>query len=422
MLISGFPFQRIYRVDMFELLLGLRYLRAKRKQAVFSVITIISVTGVMVGVMGLIVVLSVMNGFRADLLNKILGVNAHLLVRSYTGQLSDYEKIIKDIAAEDGVVAVTPAIYSQVMINSAGRSSGAIFRGIDTATAGDVIDIKPMIKQGQLKGLDEHNDGLPSIIIGKELASQIGVNPGDTLTVISPEGRLTPLGRAPNSREYRVVGLFISGMYEYDLTMVFVSVKEAQDFLGMDDAISVLEIKVDDIYKSDLVAESIQNIIGYPYWVQDWKNKNSSLFAALKLEKITMFVILTMIVLVGALNIISTLVMVVMEKTRDISILRAMGATKKSIMSIFMLQGLIVGFAGTIVGLIAGLGICHILDRYKFIELPAEVYYITTLPVKVEPFDVFMVTFAAVAISFLATLYPAWHASRLNPVEALRYE
>ncbi len=211
-------------------------------------------------------------------------------------------------------------------------------------------------------------------------------------------------------------------MYEYDLTMVFVSLKEAQDFLGTGDKISVLEIKVDDIYKSDRIGEFLQASLGHNYWIQDWKNKNRSLFSALKLEKITMFIILTMIVLVGALNIISTLVMVVMEKTRDISILRAMGATKKSIMSIFMLQGLIVGFAGTIAGLIFGLGICHILDRYKFIELPADVYYITTLPVKVETMDVLLVTIAAVAISFLATLYPSWHASRLDPVEALRYE
>ncbi|MFC1891105.1 lipoprotein-releasing ABC transporter permease subunit [Thermodesulfobacteriota bacterium] len=407
---------------MFELLLGLRYLKAKRKQAVFSIITVISVAGVMVGVMGLIVVLSVMNGFRADLMNKILGVNAHLLVRNYSGELSGYEKILNKITDTDGVIAVTPAIYSQVMVNSTGRASGAVFRGIDTNTAGDVIDIKPMVKEGLLNELDKYQGGLPSIIVGNELARQIGVIPGDTLTAVSPEGKLTPLGRTPNSRKYRVAGLFNSGMYEYDLTMVFVSLKEAQDFLGTEDKISVLEIKVDDIYKSDVIGESIQQTLGYPYWVQDWKHKNSSLFSALKLEKITMFIILTMIVLVGALNIISTLVMVVMEKTRDISILRAMGATKKSIMSIFMLQGLIVGFIGTIAGLVFGLGICHILDRYKFIELPADVYYITTLPVKVETLDVLLVTLAAVAISFLATLYPSWHASRLDPVEALRYE
>lgn len=406
----------------FESFLGIRYLKAKRKQAFISVITLISVAGIMVGVMALIVVLSVMNGFRADLMSKILGVNSHLVVLSYGGAYEDYEKIGEEIGRTEGVVASTPFIYSQVMVNSMGSVSGAVLRGLSTRTAGKVIGIERMIKQGTLFSLDKTHEGFPAIIVGSELSRQLGVLPGDKLTVVSPLGKLTPLGRVPNSRIYKVTALFDSGMYEYDATMVYVSLKEAQDFLELENRVTGIEVKVTDEYKSDLIGESIEKKLGHPYWTKDWKVMNKSLFSALKLEKITMFVILTMIVLVGALNIISTLVMVVMEKTRDMAILRAMGATAKSVMTIFMFQGLLVGLVGTLAGLASGLGICHVLGKYKFIKLPSDIYYISTLPVRVEMSDVLFVALAAVVISFLATLYPSWHAARLNPVEALRYE
>jgi lipoprotein-releasing system permease protein len=406
----------------FELFLSLRYLRAKRKQAFISVITVISVLGVMVGVMALVVVLSVMNGFRADLMSKILGVNSHILVLKYGGVFADYEKIAERVAKVNGVVATTPFIYAQVMINNSGNVSGAVLRGVDPRNVAGVMGFGKMIRDGSLASLEEDAAGFPPIIVGRELSRQIGAGPGDIVTLLSPEGRLTPLGRSPNTRRYRVVGIFDSGMYEYDASMVFVSLKEAQDFLALGDLVTGLEVRVDDIYESDNIAKKIQSNLGYPYWTKDWKVMNRSLFSALKLEKVTMFVILTMIVLVGALNIISTLVMVVMEKTRDIAILRAMGASAKSVMSIFMLQGLLVGMVGTIAGLISGLGICHLLARYKFISLPADVYYISTLPARVEFLDVWLVAVAAVFISFLATLYPAWYAARLKPVEAIRYE
>ena len=406
---------------LFEYFLGMRYLKAKRKQAFISVITVISVVGVMVGVMALIVVLSVMNGFTADLMSKILGVNSHLLIRSYGGAFSEHEEISEKVGGTEGVMATTPFIYSQVMVNSTGYASGAVLRGLDTGTAGGVIAIQRMLKEGTLTSLDNMHEKLPAIILGKELAKQLGARPGDKVTVLSPQGKLTPLGRVPNSRNYKVTALFDSGMYEYDATMAYVSLKEAQSFLGLGDRVTGIEVRVSDVDHADRVGESVAVKLGYPFWTQDWKQMNRALVSALKLEKLAMWVILTMIVLVGALNIISTLVMVVMEKNRDVAILRAMGASSKSIMSIFMFQGLLVGVVGTLTGLMSGLVLCHILDKYEF-PLPPDVYYIPTLPVKVEMLDVLLVTLAAVVISFLATIYPAWRASRVSPVEALRYE
>ncbi|MBW2064412.1 MAG: lipoprotein-releasing ABC transporter permease subunit [Deltaproteobacteria bacterium] len=406
----------------FEFFIGLRYLKAKRKQAFVSVITVISVVGVMMGVMALIVVLSVMNGFRQDLMSKILGVNSHLLVLSYEGAFSRYGEVARKVQSVRGVVATTPFIYGQVMVNSLGTASGAYLRGLDTNTATKVIGIKGMIKEGALSSLDKTHQGFPGIIIGKELAGRLGVRPGDILTVISPFGKLTPLGRVPSTRKYMITAIFDSGMYEYDSSLVFISLKEAQDFLGMGDRVTGLEVRVTEVEKADRIGEAISEKLGMPFWTKDWKLMNRTLVSALRLEKITMFIILTMIVLVGALNIISTLVMVVMEKTRDVAILRAMGATARSIMNIFMLQGLLVGMAGTIAGLASGLGLCKVLAKYKFIRLPSDIYYISTLPVRVELSDVVFVALSAIVISFLATIYPSWHASRLNPVEALRYE
>ena len=407
---------------MFELFLGMKYLKAKRKQRFISVITAISVLGVMVGVMALIVVLSVMNGFRADLMSKILGVNSHLLVLSLTGPFSDYQEAAEKVGKVEGVIASTAFIYTQVMINNSGAVSGAVLRGVDPESAGAVVTFKSMIKDGSITSLGKKVDGIPPIIIGAELAKQIGAHPGNVITVISPEGRLTPLGRTPNTRRFKVAAIFDSGMYEYDASMIYISLKEAQDFLALGDKVTGIEVRVEDVYKSDRISRKIQKTLGYPYWTKDWKAMNRSLFSALKLEKLTMFVILTMIVLVGALNIISTLVMVVMEKTRDVAILRAMGASARSIMTIFMFQGLLVGVVGTFAGLVSGLGLCQLLAKYKFINLPADVYYISTLPVQVDVADVSFVAAAAVVISFLATLYPSWYASRLNPVESFRYE
>jgi len=406
----------------FETFFSLRYLKAKRKQGFISVITGISILGIMIGVMALIVVLGVMNGFREDLVKKILGVNSHLLILSYKGGISDTERVIQKALEVDGVLSATPLVYSQVMIKNYGNISGAVLRGIDPATVGTVIDIDSMIRAGSVDLLKDLGTEPPGIILGSQLSKQIGAVPGDTVTLVSPIGKLTPLGRVANEGQFEVKALFESGMYEYDSSMVYLSLPDAQDFLSLGDEVTVIELKVKDIDQSDTIGKRIQEKLGYPYWTKDWKMMNRSLFSALKLEKVTMFIILTMIVLVGALNIISSLVMMVMEKNRDIAILRTMGASPKSIMSIFIFQGLFVGLIGTLLGLMSGSFLCHILARYKFIKLPPDIYYISTLPVRMEWLDVISIVFAAVIISFLATIYPSWQASKVNPVEALRYE
>ena len=406
----------------FETFFSLRYLKAKRKQGFISVITAISILGIMIGVMALIVVLAVMNGFREDLMKKILGVNSHLLILSYKGGISDTERVIQEALEVDGVLSATAVVYSLVMIKNYGNISGAVLRGIDPATVGTVIDIGSMIRGGSVDLLKDSGTDPSGIILGSQLSKQIGAVPGDTVTLVSPMGKLTPLGRVPSEGQFKVKALFESGMYEYDSSMVYLSLPDAQDFLSLGDEVTVIELKVKDIDQSDTIGKGIQEKLGYPYWTKDWKMMNRSLFSALKLEKVTMFIILTMIVLVGALNIISSLVMMVMEKNRDIAILRTMGASPKSIMSIFIFQGLFVGLIGTLLGLMSGSFLCHILARYKFIKLPPDVYYITTLPVRMEWLDVISIVFAAVIISFLATIYPSWQASKVNPVEALRYE
>ncbi len=406
----------------FETFFSLRYLKAKRKQGFISIITGISILGIMIGVMALIVVLGVMNGFREDLMKKILGVNSHLLIMSYKGGIRDTEAVIKKALEVDGVLSATPFIYSQVMIKHAGNISGPILRGVDPATAGTVTDIDSMIKEGSLSALKEAENDLKGIIIGSELSKHIGALPGDTVTLVSATGKLTPLGRVANEGKFKVKALFESGMYEYDSSLVFLSLTDAQDFLSLGEEVTGIELKVKDINESDKIGQIIQDKLGYPYWTKDWKVMNKSLFSALKLEKAAMFIILIMIVLVGALNIISSLVMLVMEKSRDIAILRIMGTSSRSIMCIFIFQGLFVGLVGTILGLISGSFLCYLLARYEFIELPADVYYISTLPVRMEWLDVVSIVVAAIIISFLATVYPSWQASKVNPVEALRYE
>ena len=412
----------------YELFIGLRYLKAKRKQTFVSLITFISIAGVMVGVTALIVVIAVMNGFKEDLRDKILGVTSHVVISRFDGNISNYQEVRAKVEEVSGVNAATPFIYTQVMISSRKAISGAVLRGIEPETASKVINLPKNLRAGSLEELEAENKpaGLrstPGIILGNELARNIGASRGEPVMVISPLGRLTPLGRVPRSQTFRVAGIFDSGMYEYDSTIAYVSLWAAQRFLGIGDRVTGIEVRVDEIYEADRVASAVGKALdGYPYWSRDWMRMNKNLFSALKLEKIVMFIILTLIILVAAFNIVGTLIMVVIEKTRDIAILKSMGATRRSIMKIFMIEGAVIGLVGTLLGLLGGYTLCTLLATYKFIELPSDVYYISTLPVQMNPLDVAIIALAAIVITLAASVYPAWQASRFDPAEAIRYE
>jgi len=402
----------------FEFFIGSRYLRAKRKQVFISLITLLSVAGVTVGVMALIVVIAVMTGFEADLKNRILGVESHLVVLRH-GPFRDYPQVLDQVRQTRGVAAATPFVYSQVMLRTASGASGAVLRGIDPDSAGRVIrNIEPEVLAAMGRSTDE---AAPAIVLGKELARSLGVIRGDSLYVISPRGFLSPTGHVPAMKRFTVAGLFTSGMYEYDGSLAYVPLSAAQRLLRLDGAVTGIEIRLDDIYSADRIGKAISDQLGFPYWTRDWMQMNRNLFSALKLEKTVMFIILVLIVLVAAFNIASTLIMMVMEKTKDIAIMKAMGATNRSIRRIFVFNGMIIGAVGTVLGVCLGFLACFLLDRYKFIELPGDVYYITTLPVRLDTLDVVLIAAAALVICFLATLYPARQASRMDPVEAIRY-
>jgi len=409
----------------YELFIGLRYLKAKRKQTFISIITLISIGGVAIGVMTLIVVIGVMTGFKEDLTGKILGYYSHIVVLKQNEGLDDYERIMRKIEKVKGVKSATPFTYTQAMLSSKSGSLGLVLRGVDPKTIGKVINIGSNMKEGSLLNLEVTSSSAtnyPGIIIGKELSRNLGIFYGDTVNLISPMGVMTPMGMVPRMKKFKIVGIFESGMYEYDSSFLYISLKNAQDFMNMPGVVTGIEVKTDDIYRVKEIASRIVMDLGYSYWTKDWMEMNRNLFAALKLEKITMFIILILIIMVAAFNIVSTLIMVVMEKNKDIAILKSMGATASSIMKIFIIEGLVVGVVGTLLGTIGGYTLGFLLSEYKFIKLPSDVYYISTLPIRIDSVDSILIAISAIGISFLATLYPSWQASRLLPAEALRYE
>ncbi len=405
----------------FEWFVCQRYLRAKRKQKFISLIALISVLGVGVGVLALIVVLSVYTGFTEGLRDQIIGINAHITVQSYSGTITDPDSLKEQIESHESVIASMPTIYGQALISSGSYSSGIVLRGIDPASAEKVTNIHREMRVGKLSDLTG-TDGVAKIVIGVQLARQLRVDLGKRVKLISPNGPLTPMGVIPRIRTCLIVGVFETGMYEYDSTLAYVDLKTARSLSGIDSGVHGFEVKVRDVDHADKTAAELKKIIGPGYSARDWMRLNENLFAALKLEKAGIFIALDLIIMVAALNIISALVMVVMEKTRDIAILKAMGAKTGQIMRVFFFQGAIIGLTGTVLGVLGGLGLCEILSRYKFIELPSNVYPMSTMPVKVVPFDVILVAISAVIITLLATIYPSWKASRVRPAESLTYE
>ncbi len=423
----------------YEFFISLRYLRAKRKQVFVSIITLISIVGIFLGVAALIIVLAVMNGFETDLREKILGINSHIVLMEYSGTMKDYGKVMRDVSGIEGVTASTPFIYSQAMLKNGDNVSGVVLRGLSTDDAMKVINLGKIV-QGRLLDLslakrpplpiDESLRKLPGIVVGKELAKHLGVFLHEPVFVVSPLGTSTPMGMVPRMKKFLIVGIFDSGFYEYDSTLAYLSLADCQEFLNMGDRVTGVEIRVSDTDRADVIAKKIEKKLGFPYWARHWMEMNKNLFSALKLEKRVMFIILSLIVIVAAFNIITTLIMVVMEKNRDIAILKSLGATSRGIMKIFVLQGLIIGTIGTMLGTAAGLAVALNLSRvsvwienlFGFKILPSDVYYLSTLPSKVHYGDVAIIVIGTLLISFLSTIYPSWRASRLDPSEALRYE
>jgi lipoprotein-releasing system permease protein len=409
----------------FEYFIGSRYLRARQKQAFINLITILSIAGVTVGVMALIVVIAVMTGFEADLKSRILGGQSHVIVLRHGGEFTDYHQVMQAVEKIDGVVASTPFIYTQGMLRSKHGLSGAVIRGIDPETAGQVIATLKKLNLPFVSDVNrnsENQTAVPGIVLGKELARNLGVTEGKILYLISPRGMLSPIGHVPAMKQFKVTGFFESGMYDFDSSFAYIHLKDAQKILRMGDSVSGVEVRVNEIYKAREIADKIIGKIRFPYWARDWIQMNQNLFRALKMERFVMFIILTLIILVAAFNIASTLIMMVMGKTRDIAILKAMGATDKSIRKIFVFNGMVIGLIGTALGVGLGLLLCWGLKHYDIYELTGDIYYFTTnLPVKLEVINVIAIISAALVICFMATLYPARQAAKLNPVDAFRY-
>lgn len=416
----------------YELFIGLRYLRAKRKEAFISLITVISMLGVTIGVMTLTIVLSVFTGFEEDLRDRILGFNPQIVVLSFNSTISDYPSVVRRVEQVPGVVAAAPFVYGQVMLSAQQNVTGTAVRGV-SPTAQDVLDLQRHMKEGNVGELDKlHavplNEGkgetveLPGLIVGKDIARQLGLTVGDPVNVISPIATPTAVGMVPRVKRFVVVGLFDSGMPEYDASLVYMDLASAQKFFDMDETVSGVEVRVDDLYHAKEVSERISAALGFPFRVRDWMEVNHNLFSALKLEKTVYFIVLLLIVLVAAFNIVATLIMVVMEKRKDIAILKSMGATRAGVGRIFIFKGMIVGLIGTLLGNIGGYLGCILLKHYHFIELPKDVFYVDTVPVRMHAEYFVVVTLASLLICLLATVYPARQAARLAPVDVIRYE
>jgi lipoprotein-releasing system permease protein len=451
----------------FELFIARRYLRAKRRQAFIGIITGISVAGVAAGVASLVVALAITNGFRQDLQQRLLGSTSHIsLQRVADDGIQDWPTVMGRLAKQPHVVAAAPAIFEQVLISRGARARGAVLKGMIPKYERKVGDLLNSVKEGSAEELDqvprqavaqeapqpdaaqqqpspsaradgasaptqtfdslaaveERVNAMPPIVLGQDMADNLGATVGSVVLVTSPQGELTPFGMVPKYNRFRVVGIFNSGFYDYDSSWAFARLSDAQRLFGLGDLISVIEFKVDDIYKADVISRSLEEAAGKGFLATNWMEQNRALFRALRLERVVTFITIGLIVFVAALNILIALIMMVMEKTKDIAVLMSMGTRKSQVRNVFIAQGVLIGAIGTAIGLVVGYAISYAGGHYHVISLSPEVYSIDYVPFAPRALDGLFVALVAVGISFIATLYPSWSASRILPAEALRYE
>ena len=410
----------------FERLVAFRYLRARRQEGLVSVIAAFSLIGIFLGVATLIIVMSVMNGFREELLTRIIGLNGHMTTYAYQGGFTDFEPLTDRIEAVDGVVTVSPSVTGQVIAASSGNATFGQVRGVRDS----YLDARPLLAENIVAGQLEDFTSGEGVLIGDRMARKLGVGVGDSITLLSPEGRSTLMGTVPRSRAYPVAATFDIGMFEYDATYIFMPLDLAQVYFRKPGAVTAIEITVDDPERIREVEAGVKGVVGNLGWIVDWRRANAQFVNALQVERNVMFVILTLIVLVAAFNIIAGLIMVVKDKGRDIAILRTMGATRGQILRIFFMNGAAIGVAGTVLGVAGGIAFAANIDSIRvWLEsltdtalFPAEIRFLSQLPSRTDPTEVVIVAAMAIGLSFLATIYPAWRAARLDPVEALRYE
>jgi lipoprotein-releasing system permease protein len=404
----------------FEWFVAKRYLTAKRKQAFISVITLISVVGITIGVMALIIAIALITGFQKDVQDKILGATSHIMISDLSGGgISDYEPFLKEIRKIDEIIEVNSVAYKTVLIRGPYKNSGVILRGLDFKKKENVSFWKDKLERGTVLDFDMDKE---SIFLGWDLAFEIGAGVGDLVTVLSLSNRLTPTGLFPNIKKFRVTGIFRTGLYEYDASTALVNLESAQNIMGIDDRINLIQIKIENIFKAPEIKEEISSLLPPETYATTWMEMNESLFSALKLEKKLMFFTIALIILVAALNIIATLILMVMEKTKDIGILMAMGATSRSIRKIFFLQGATIGILGTLIGTVLGLVWCWLANTFELIKVPVDIYQIPFVPFKISILDLLIIVFSAILISFVSTLFPSHRASKIDPAGALKYE